>query len=106
MLPILFILSILSIPPVLTPPHPNSPAQAVSESAAGHRRRFWRNNQQNGRWRFIDYGGGGFDPTLADFFEGWADFTLPPNDDGYTFFLNAKAWDAQTQSPFALTVAS
>ena len=37
-------------------------------------------------------------------FEGWADFTLPPGD--YTFFLNAKAWDAQTQGDYALAVAS
>ena len=51
-------------------------------------------------WHFIDFGAAGYDPTLADFFTAHADFTLPPGD--YTFYLNAKAWDAETRSDYAV----
>ena len=51
-------------------------------------------------WHFIDYGAAAYDPAIDDFFEGWADFTLPPVE--YTFFLNAKAWDPQTDGEYEL----
>ena len=41
-------------------------------------------------WHLIDFGGTTFDPALADFFAGTADFTLPAGE--YLFFIRALAW--------------
>ncbi|MCX7012754.1 MAG: hypothetical protein NTW86_09390 [Candidatus Sumerlaeota bacterium] len=53
-------------------------------------------------WTFLDYGGLAYDLAKGNFFNGWADFTLPLGPT-YVFFLNFKAWDAATAGPFALT---
>ena len=45
----------------------------------------------NALWHFIDYGGGAFTAGQADFFAGWADFTLPANG-AYWLFLRGASW--------------
>ena len=47
-------------------------------------------------YHFIDYGELAFPPGTADFFEGWADFTMPM-DGSYIFFIRGVPW----LSPFA-----
>ncbi|OPZ17622.1 MAG: hypothetical protein BWZ10_01167 [candidate division BRC1 bacterium ADurb.BinA364] len=44
-------------------------------------------------WTFIDYGEnpGAYDPTKANFFQGWANFTLP-GPGTYTFFMRSVGW--------------
>ena len=45
----------------------------------------------NAMWHFVDYGGALYAPGQADFFAGWADFTLPA-DGAYWLFLRAAGW--------------
>ncbi|MCX7016665.1 MAG: formylglycine-generating enzyme family protein [Candidatus Sumerlaeota bacterium] len=41
-------------------------------------------------WHFVDYGQVGYSPGEADFFQGWADFSLPPG--SYWFFIRGVGW--------------
>ena len=41
-------------------------------------------------WHFVDYGGAAYAAGEADFFQGWADFTLPPGQ--YWLFVRGASW--------------
>ncbi|MCX7016915.1 MAG: hypothetical protein NTW86_30880, partial [Candidatus Sumerlaeota bacterium] len=56
-------------------------------------------------WTFLDYGSLAYDLAKGNFFNGWADLTLPPGG-SFVFFLNFKAWDAATDGPFTFAAGN